>query len=851
MFLCVAMSGRYNTLKSGMTFVRIWGLLLQLSVVLSLAACAAGSGRQGTEIVVGGTGPADPVQSGNTTEFLMTVKNTGPYDASGIKLIDNVGNQLKLISITCTAAGGATCPSAPSVEMTDLALPNGGSLLFTVTVQLDTGATGTIQNTMTASFAEELDTTQDSASATGTAFSIVTNVVVSGTGPTGTLVGGSPAVFVMTVTNNGPDATGAFNVYDNVGNGLALNAITCTASGGAACPATVGVLTAIPTLPSGGVLTFTVDTTIGQNVNGTVSNELVADVKTNPTPTSDTYYATATVVTADLNVSGTAPSGPLLAGTSAAFTMVVTNNGPGTAENIAISNVLSAGITATGSVGCVPSGGAVCPTTLGQTMSLASMPNGGAVTFTFPFTVNTGTSGQISDTLTVSSTTDARGNQSATVGVGSGSSNVTVTETGSTQVSAGTNAVFTAVVANTGPSAASNITVTYVLTGPAGTVATVACTAAAGVQCPPTLGPSMVIPTLGVGRAESFTFTVPVPLSASGQGAIINTVTVSAVGNSDTTQDVASFSTVPINSANGTYQVFAADGNQYTMTVNFDAATYTITGGTLSAPISESFLPPNNGNYVVSGVEEFRVATDLIVGGQDFGNGVIPYLAARVFGSTLQQLNSTSGGQYDLVTLTIPAGGGAVTTAAGTARVSGNTLAICQQATAVTLTQDCPTGSLQSFALSIDGNIYTGINTITAAPFVFQEAIIGATVALVSANGTAADGSSQLLIGLPDSSALAGGTTQGPSTTGDLAASADWVTLSLTTDTYAVSGTLESTTASLGPVAAHGGPFSLLVGTRASDGGQIYVMQASPLAIAFGGPGGSGTANGLLQITVP
>lgn len=832
---------------------------MQLGVVLTLAACAAGSGRQGTEIVVSGTGPADPVQSGSNAVFLMTVKNTGPYDASDIKLIDNVGNQLKLVSITCTAAGGATCPSTPSVEMTNLSLPNGGSLLFTVTVQLDTGATGTIQNTMTASFAEEIDPTQDSSSATGTAFSIVTNVIVSGTGPTGTLVGGAPAVFVMTVTNNGPDATEAFNVYDNVGNGLALNGITCTASGGATCPTTVGVLTAIPTLPSGGILTFTVDTTIGTNVNGTVSNELVADVKTNPTPTSDTFYATATVVTADLAVSGTAPSGPLLGGTSSAFTMVVTNKGPGTAENIAISNALSTGITASGSVSCVASGGATCPTTLGQTMTLASMPNAGVLTFTFPFTVNAGTSGQITDTLTVSSTTDARGNQSATVGVGSGSSNVTVTETtptGSAQVSAGTSAVFVAVVANTGPSAASNVAVSYALTGSAGTVATVACTGNAADACPGTLGPNMVIPTLGVGRSETFTFTVPANLVVTGNGPIINTVTVSAVGNIDTTQDVASFTVVPINSANGTYQVFAADGNQYTMTVNIDALTYTITGNTLTAPITATFLPaplppdPNAGDYVVSGIKKFRVATDLLVGSEDFGNGLIPYLAARVFGSTLQQLNSTSGGQYDLVTLTIPAGGGPATTAAGTARVSGNTLAICQQPLAVSLTQNCPstpTNYLQSYALSINGNIYTGTNTQTAVQFNFQEAIIGATVALVSANGVASDGSSQLIIGLPDSSALAGGTTQGPSTTGDLAASADWVTLSLTNITYSESGTLGSTPAplSLVHIASNGGPFSMLKSSPA----QIYVMQASPLAIAFGDPAGSD--NGLLQLTVP
>lgn len=827
------------------------GFLLQVGVVLLLAACAAGSGRQGTQIVVTGTGPAVPVQSGSTTAFLMTVKNIGPYDASGIKVIDNVGNQLKLLSITCTAAGGGTCPSTPSVEMTLNTLPNGGSLLFTVNVQLDNGASGTIQNTMSANFAEQIDQSQGSTSVTGQAFSIVTNVVVSGTGPSGILIGGSPAVFVMTVTNNGPDATAAFNVYDNVGNGLALNGITCAASGGATCPTTVGVLTAIPTLPSGGVLTFTVDTTIGQNVNGTVSNELVADVKTNPTPSSDTFDVTATVVSAALNVSGTAPSGPLLAGTSAAFTMVVTNNGPGTAQNIAISNALSSGITASGSVACVASGGAICPTTLGQTMSLTSMPAGGILTFTFPFTVNSGASGPVTDTLTVSSTTDPHGNQSATVGVGSSSSNVTVTETGSTQVAAGTNAVFTAIVANTGPSAASNISVTDVLTGLVNPVVTVACTAATGVQCPTTLGPSMVIPTLGVGRAETFTFTVHVPVSASGQGAIVNTVTISAVGNIDTTQNVASFSTLPINSDNGTYQVFAADGNQYTLIVNFDTLVYTITGATITKSGSFQPMPMGGGNYVifdstVSGTEQFRVATDLIVGGYDFGSGVIPYVAARVFGSSLRQLVA----QYDLVTVTIPAGGGQATTAAGTARVSGNTLSICQQDTGVVLPQACPAASLQNYALTVNGNIFTGTSSSSSTvQLSFQEALIGATVAIVGTGGGSAAGSRQLIIGLPDSAALAGGTLQGPSTVGDVAATADWVTLILTDNSYMASGALGSTgLVSLQRINTTIGPFSMRQGTLPS-GGLFYVMQASPLAIAFGAA--SGSASGLLQITVP
>jgi uncharacterized repeat protein (TIGR01451 family) len=818
----------------------IRGLILHLLVLVLLSACAAGSGRQGTQVVVSGSGPTSAVQGGSNAVFVMTVTNTGPYDASNIKLIDNVGDQLKLISITCAASGGATCPAAPGVQMTIPSLPNGGALVFSVTVQLVNGASGTIQNTMTASFANEINPTGASNAVSATAVSTVTNVIVSGAGPSGTLTGGSPAVFVMTVTNNGPDATGTFNVYDNVGSGLSLTGITCAASGGATCPATVGILTTVPVLPSGGVLSFTVTTQVGQNVNGTVSNGIVVNIGSNPNQSANSFYATANVATAVLDVSGTPPAGPLLGGASGVFTLVVTNNGPATAQNITISNSLSAGITASGAITCAASAGVSCPATLGPSMTLASLPAAGVLTFTIPFSVNLGTSGQVSDTMTVSSSTDPGGNRVATVGVGSGSSDLVVTETGLPQVGAGTNAVFTATVTNIGPSPANSVTITYALSGPAGTVATVTCSAPAGVTCPTTLGPTMTVPTLGIGRVLTFTFTVAVPSNAAGQGAIVNTVTANAAGNGDLTQNVASYSSLPINANNGTYQVFAADTNQYSMVVNFDALNYTISGN--GKTIQRNFTADTTGGgYTVSGTSRFRVATDLIVGGEDFGTGVIPYVAGRVFGTTVQQLAA----QYDLMSLDFPSSGPHVTYA-GTARVSGNTMSICQSSTQVATPQSCgslPAGSLQNYTLTVNGNVYAAANTASPQSFSFQVGMSGAASVILN-SGTAPDGSREFLIGLPDAASLAGGVTQGSSTTGD------WVTMTLTPSSYASTGQLGSSdTAPLHQINTNVGPFSMLVGNRASDNAQIYVMQAYPLSIAVGAT--SGAASGLLQVTVP
>lgn len=831
--------------------MRIRVLILYFGVLLALAACASGSGRQGTEIVVTGTGPTGQVQGGSNAVFVMSVANTGPYDASNIKLIDNVGNQLKLLSITCAASGGATCPTAPSVEMVISEIPNGGVLKFSVTVQLDNNATGTVENSMVASFANEIDPTQDSAAVTATASSVVSDVIVSGTGPAGTVVGGSSAVFVMTVTNDGADATGAFNVFDNPGSGLTVTNITCAGSNGAVCPATVGVLTAVPSLAAGGVLTFTVTTAVGPNVNGTVTNELVVNVPGN-TGTNN-FYATATVVTADLGVSGTAPAGPFVVGESSAFTMTVTNNGPGIAQAIAITNTLSSSATASGPITCVASGGAVCPSPVGSSMTLATMPVGGELTFTIPFTVNS--NGALSDTMTASSTTDPGSPRTYTAKVGATGSDLVVKVVGAIQSSTG-DAVFTATVMNNGPEAATPVNVVYSFTGPVGSPVTATCSAPVGVTCT-TTSSGATISSLGNTRAAVFTITVP----STTTGTITGTVMASATGNTDLTGNTATASVNnAVNSHNGTYLLFAANGVQYTMTVNFNTGIYSITGNGQS--ISGTYTSDGSGTYYVSETIRVRYATNIVIGADALGadGAVIPYFGARQFASTVQALSSTPGPLYDLVVLSVSPSG-VTTTAAGTARASGNTLSVCQEPI---IPQNCATGgtdNLQTYYMTVSGNIYTATNTngtSSQPPFAtsgFQLAQVGASDALVSA-GPAGDGSGmELVIGLPDGPTLAGGTTSGPSILNSNTVP-DWlVTVTLTPTstganfaTTGASGTTAS--ASLMPLTNNSAPFSMEEGPlNAPNAGDIYVMEAYPLTIAFGGF--NSAASGLLEITVP
>jgi uncharacterized repeat protein (TIGR01451 family) len=96
----------------------------------------------------------------------------------------------------------------------------------------------------------------------------VTDVSVVKSTAAGPAVSGQVRNFTVVVSNSGPSAADGSIVSDTPGTGLTCpvsgNPISCTASGGAACPGAAALPTlvsggvAVPTLPSGGSVTFTV-----------------------------------------------------------------------------------------------------------------------------------------------------------------------------------------------------------------------------------------------------------------------------------------------------------------------------------------------------------------------------------------------------------------------------------------------------------------------------------------------------------------------------------------------------------------------------------------------------------------
>ena len=403
-----------------------------------------------------------------------------------------------------------------------------------------------------------------------------------------------------------------------------------------------------------------------------------------------------------------------------------------------------------------------------------------------------------------------------------------VSQVGPSTVGAGTTATFTALVVNTGRNEATNLVITATLT--AGYTSTVTCEPSFGAICPAVMGPSMTLPSLGSGRHLTLTYQVAVPVASRGD--IVHHVQVVSDRDDDLSDNASTVTAIAVDARNGAYKAYAANGRMYELTIDFDALNYTMQGG--PTPVAKTFVP-RAGEYVVSGTQRLRTATDLVIGNHDFGGGLVPYIAARRFGTTLVDA------VFNLATRNV-ADDGTATTHPGTARISGNVLSVCQTDAGVQSPQNCPV-ALTSYTLSVAGDIYTGVDTSSGAVFTFRLARSGASIILLSAL-TAPDATQQLRVGLQESPGLAWGTLFGPTNTGD------WITMVLDAAniSWAVLGATTNDQAGLQRI-SNTGPFGMMVGKRLTDSADIYVLQTAPLAIMIGAF--DDTANGTFQVAVP
>lgn len=275
---------------------------------------------------------------------------------------------------------------------------------------------------------------------------------------------------------------------------------------------------------------------------------------------------------------------------------------------------------------------------------------------------------------------------------------------------------------------------------------------------------------------------------------------------------------------NGSYQAYAANGRVYEFTVNFDSGTYRMQGNGLDT--QGVFTGGASGTYAITGNARFRTATDLVVGGFNFGNGVTSFVAARQFVTSAAELTHTFNGMGINLSGTTPN----ASRIFSSRFVSGTTLQTCTDNYIYTIAT-CPSASVYTYTLTFNGSEITGVDTAHSDTLRFRVARSGSLLIYLRAE-TPTGGVPSFRIGLPETNGLAGGTFFSASTLGN------WATTVLTSTTYDIAGLRAngnnfSDAANLAALAANQ-PAGIRAGLRISDNGTLFVMQGSPLSVVVG-----------------
>ena len=267
---------------------------------------------------------------------------------------------------------------------------------------------------------------------------------------------GSPVTYTIVASNAGPsDATGV-TVNDHFPSELQSPVVTNT--GGATCTISAGTLNCvIGNLAAGATRTIQVSGTLAGGATSISNTSAIAGAEIDPNPVNDTSTVSADVTqVADVSILKTSSPTSTQPGDQVVWTLSATNDGPSTALDVVISDVLPAGVTfVSASPGCSNVAGTV-------TCNVGDIPSGQQRQVTITVSINVGAPSTVTNTATVDSDTDdpdpTDNSSTSSVSVAE-SADLNLTKTANTANAApGDTITYTLTVRNDGPSTSRDVT---------------------------------------------------------------------------------------------------------------------------------------------------------------------------------------------------------------------------------------------------------------------------------------------------------------------------------------------------------------------------------------------------------
>lgn len=486
---------------------------------------------------------------GSTLTYFITVTNTGPSDALGVSVTDNIPPQITSWTWSCFSSAGGASGCTPYSgngsfsDSIDLAGPFPSSITYQVVAQVASSASGDLTNTVTISHPADSTPGDNTASDTDTP-SFQADLYVTKDDGSATYTPGVGVTYTVRIGNNGPSDVSGAVLTDNIPAQATSWTWTCSGSTGGATgcdgygPGNANFSDTVD-LPAGSSITYTVTLVIPSSATGDLVNTANIELPAGVTDTNsgnniatdtDTQNSQAAIsVTKDDGVTEYVPGGTLT------YTITVTNTGPSDALGVSVSDPKPSQVVSWDWI-CAPSGGATCNGSGGPITTDFSdtidLPAGSSVTYTVTAQIASSATGDLTNTVTVSHPADSTpgDNAASDTDTANPQADLSVTkDDGVTVVSPDSTITYTITVSNAGPSDALGATVSDSKPSQIDTWDWV-CTAQTGGAsgCDGVIGSTTdFTDTVNLPAGASITYTVTAHIAAgAGSGNLTNTVTV-------------------------------------------------------------------------------------------------------------------------------------------------------------------------------------------------------------------------------------------------------------------------------------------------------------------------------------
>ncbi|WP_334056460.1 isopeptide-forming domain-containing fimbrial protein [Polaribacter sp. P097] len=405
-----------------------------------------------TTIVVDNATPNE----GDTVKYTITISNSGANTATGIELTSILPS-----SLTYVSDNGAGAYNSATGIWQPAAIANGANASLEITATVNSGTAGNTISTAVSKIESNQSTSNtlpaSTADITVKSINLVTVISVDDASPNE----GQTIQYTINLNNAGTDNATNVSLTDVLPNGVTY----VSDNSGGTYNSTTGLWT-VGNINAGNsdslIITATVDSgTAGNHIDNTITN--ISATETDTTNTVDVLTASITVTSANLvtvlSITNASPN----VNDNFAYTITVTNNGPGNATGISLTNIVPSGLTYVSNVASV---GSYNQTT--GLWTLGSLTNGSSATLTINATVDAN-QGNVTNTI---STTAANGDQTDATTAGdvlsqsytpTSANLITVYSVNNPTPNVGSQVVFSITVNNAGPSNETNVSLTSLL----------------------------------------------------------------------------------------------------------------------------------------------------------------------------------------------------------------------------------------------------------------------------------------------------------------------------------------------------------------------------------------------------